>query len=254
MGNQKICTLMYHDVYDASNQESGFNIDSNYPYKLQVKEFEAQIAAISSYIKEHYIDKDYVQLSFDDGGVSFYTLIMPILEKYGFKGHFYIATKYIGQDGFLTESMIKEMSDRGHIIGGHSHTHRQRMNDLPYEELKRDWSYCIETLTRITGNQCKIASLPNGFTSKVILNVLKELGIKYLYTSEPSEKLILDGEMEIRGRYGIRNTMSLDDVIAITFDESRKQKLRRKKAVLNFAKKILGSSYIKIREFIFRHK
>lgn len=253
MKNENICTLMYHDVYDASILDSGFNIDSNYPYKLNITAFEEQIKAIADYVKTHNINKEYVQLSFDDGGVSFYTIIMPIIEKYGFKGYFYIATKYLGQDGFLTDAMIKEMADRGHIIGGHSHTHRQRMNDLPYEELKEDWGTCLQKLSEITGNPCAIASLPNGFTSSTILQVLKELGVKELYTSEPSDKLQISGEMNIRGRYGIRNTMSLDDILAITFDESRKRKLRRKKAVLNFIKKVMGSNYIKVREFIFKH-
>ncbi|MCS2466278.1 polysaccharide deacetylase family protein [Bacteroides thetaiotaomicron] len=254
MGKSKICTLMYHDVYETSNQDSGFNIDSNYPYKLHISSFKEQICAIATYIRKYNIDKNYVQLSFDDGGISFYTIIMPILEEYGFKGYFYIATKYIGQNGFLTEVMIKEMAERGHYIGGHSHTHRQRMNDLSYEELKEDWSKCIEILSSIIGKPCIIASLPNGFTSKTIIRVLKELGVKKLYTSEPSEGLQISEYMEIRGRYGIRNTMSLDVVLAIIFDKKYKQKIRRKKVLLNVAKKLMGRNYIRIREYIFRHK
>lgn len=254
MENKDICTLMYHDVYDTSLQDSGFNIDSNYPYKLHVTAFEEQINAIATYIKNHQIDESYVQLSFDDGGISFYTLIMPILEKYGFKGYFYIATKYIGQDGFLTKKMIKEMADRGHIIGGHSHTHRQRMNDLSYIELVEDWNTCLKTLSDITGKECVIASLPNGFTSKSIIRTLKELGVKELYTSDPSEHLCMDDDMAIRGRYGIRSSMSLDNVLAITFDKAYKRKLRRKKEILNFAKKLMGRNYIKVREYIFKHK
>ena len=60
--------------------------------------------------------------------------------------------------------------------------------------------------------------------------------------------------MEIRGRYGIRNTMSLDVVLAIIFDKKYKQKIRRKKVLLNVAKKLMGRNYIRIREYIFRHK
>ena len=254
MEKKDVCTLMYHDVYDTSALDSGFNIDSNYPYKLHVVKFEEQISAIADYLKLHCIDKDYIRLSFDDGGVSFYTIIMPILEKYGFKGYFYIATNYIGKDGFLTEAMINEMSDRGHRIGGHSHTHRQRMNELSYDELKEVWGLCLRILSRITGESCTTASLPNGFTSKVILQVLEELGIEELYTSEPTEDSRMYGGMTIRGRYGIRSTMNLKDVLAIAFEEKVKRKFRRKKAILNIAKKVMGSSYIKVREFIFKHK
>lgn len=252
MNQSRICTLMYHDVYGTSNTESGFNIDSNFQYKIQTAVFEDQIAAIAKYIEDHAVDENYVRLSFDDGGVSSFNIIMPILEKYGFKGYFFVAIKYIGKDGFLTEPMIKAMADRGHFIGAHSH--RQRMNDLSYEDLLSDWIVCVSTISRITGNPCRIASLPNGFSSENIIKVLKNVGIKLLYTSQPSEDLIVNGDLEIRGRYGIGNTMDICDVLAITFDESRKWKLRQKKAVLNIAKRLLGSYYIKIREYLFKYK
>ena len=42
--------------------------------------------------------------------------------------------------------------------------------------------------------------------------------------------------------------------IAITFEKKYKRNLRRKKAVLNFLKKVMGNSYIKVREFIFKYK
>lgn len=254
MSSKDVCTLMFHDVYDKSMKDSGFNIDSNYPYKLHVSVFEEIICTIARYIEEHHIDKNYVQLSFDDGGESFYTIIMPILEKYGFRGYFYIATKYIEQDGFLTSAMIREMWDRGHVIGGHSHTHQQRMNDWSYEELNADWSKCLKIISDITGTPCVIASLPNGFISDAIIRTLKDLGVKTLYTSDPVECVRVKDDMVIRGRYGIKNSMTVKDVLAITFDKGYKRKVRRKKALLNFVKKIMGRSYIKIREFIFKCK
>lgn len=252
MSDKNICTLMYHDVYDKSNRESGFNIDSNYPYKLEKAAFEAQVKAFSEYINKKGIEKDYIRLSFDDGGVSFYTLIMPILEKYGFKGYFFIATSFIGQEGFLTRQMIKEMHSRGHIIGGHSHTHRQRMHTLSYEELKTDWKECINTLDCIIGENVSVVSLPNGFENKKIYEVLQSLGVKEVYTSEPFEKSRLFSEMNVYGRYGIKDAMTVNDVLAIAFDKKKKYKIRIKKECLNFLKKVMGNSYITIREKVFK--
>ena len=254
MSDKRVCTLMYHDVYDVSNKESGFNIDSNYPYKIKKEAFEEQIKALSKYVESRGVDKGYIRLSFDDGGVSFFNIIMPILEKYGFKGYFFIATSFIGQDGFLTEEMIKEMHFRGHVIGGHSHTHRQRMHTLPLEDLENDWKECIDTLNRITGDYTRIVSLPNGFESKRIFKTLCLLGIKDVYTSEPFEKPKHHDNLNVFGRYGIRNTMTIDDVLAIAFNNKTKNKIRYKKAVLNFLKKIMGNSYITIRERIFEAK
>lgn len=252
MSEKKICTLMYHDVYDKSIKESGFNFESNYPYKLDKTAFEDQVKTFSAYINKNGIDKDYLRLSFDDGGVSFYTQIMPILEKYGFKGYFFIATSFIGQDGFLTEQMIKEMHNRGHIIGGHSHTHRQRMHTFSYDELKADWKNCIETLDGIIGEHISVVSLPNGFESKKIYEVLQSLGVKDIYTSEPFEKTRFFSDMNVYGRYGIRDSMTVNDVLAITFDKKTKCKIRIKKECLNFLKKVMGNSYITIREKVFK--
>ena len=66
---------MYHDVYDKSKTESGINLDSNYPYKISKSTFEEQVKAIADYINKNGINKDYIRLSFDDGGVSFYTIV-----------------------------------------------------------------------------------------------------------------------------------------------------------------------------------
>lgn len=254
MADKKVCTLMYHDIYDVSNKESGINIDSNYPYKIKKKAFEEQIKALSEYVEAHGLNKEYIRLSFDDGGVSFYNIIMPILEKYGFKGYFFIATNFIGQEGFLTEQMIKEMYTRGHVIGGHSHTHRQRMHTLPLDDLENDWKKCIETLYRITGEQVRIVSLPNGFESKSIYKTLCSLGVKDVYTSEPFENPQKKDNLNVFGRYGIRNSMTIEDVLAIAFNNKTKNKIRYKKAVLNLLKKIMGNSYITIREIIFEAK
>lgn len=254
MADKRVCTLMYHDVYDVSNKESGFNIDSNYPYKIKKETFEEQIKALSEYIETHDVSKEYIRLSFDDGGVSFYNIIIPILEKYGFKGYFFIATSFIGQEGFLTERMIKDMYSRGHLIGGHSHTHRQRMHTLPYKELEQDWKECVDSLSRITGSQIEIVSLPNGFESRSIFKVLQTLGIKEVYTSEPFEKVKRKDQINIYGRYGVRESMTIDNVIAIAFNNKTKNKLRIKKGVLNILKKIMGNSYISIREKIFKTK
>lgn len=252
MSDKRVCTLMYHDVYDVSNKESGINIDSNYPYKIQKEAFEEQIKELSAYIETNGIDKEYIRLSFDDGGVSFYSIIMPVLEKYGFKGYFFIATSFIGQDGFLTEQMIKEMHSRGHVIGGHSHTHRQRMHTLPLEDLENDWKECMDTLYGITGEHTHIVSLPNGFESKRIFNILCSLGVKDVYTSEPFEKPKHRDNLNVFGRYGIRNTMTIYEVLAIAFDKKTKCKIRIKKECLNLLKKVMGNSYITIREKVFK--
>ena len=87
---------MYHDVYDKKKAESGFQNQEALVYKINVIDFENQVKKISSF-KEKYD----IRFTFDDGGSSFYTLIAPILEKYNFKGYYFISSDFINKKGFL---------------------------------------------------------------------------------------------------------------------------------------------------------
>ena len=89
---------MYHDIVTKTDKSSGFQNDSAFQYKVEESAFEEQVKALQG--------KDVV-FTFDDGGESFLTKIAPILEKYGFKGVFFISTKYIGTQGFLTKEQVK---------------------------------------------------------------------------------------------------------------------------------------------------
>ena len=80
-----------------------------------------------------------VLFTFDDGGISFLTIIAPILEKYNQKGIFFISTQYIDTPLFLTKKQIKELRERGHIIGSHSHSHPQNISELANSDLLEEY-------------------------------------------------------------------------------------------------------------------
>lgn len=246
--------LMYHDSYLQNKKESGFQEASANTYKIKRTAFLRQIQLIDNYIKEKKLSKDAVRFTFDDGGSSFYTLFAPILEEYGYKGYFFIATKYIGSQGFMTEDQIRELDRRGHIIGGHSDTHRQRMNTLSYNELLEDWARCSVKLQSILGYKVLSCSLPCGYMSKNMMRVLKDLGYNNVYTSEPIEKPKVKNGLNLYGRYGIRESMSDDYVLSIISSPYVRMKIKVRKTVLNLAKIILGNSYITIRELLFNKK
>ncbi len=75
--------------------------------------------------------------SFDDGYKEHFTIAAPLLEKYGFRGTFFIVIKQIGMpEGkpdalvykWLDWEQIKGLHDRGHEIANHTITHQR----LPY--------------------------------------------------------------------------------------------------------------------------
>jgi len=71
-----------------------------------------------------------VILTFDDGYADNYENAFPLLDLYGFSGHFFIITDFVnqGRDGYLSWPQIEEMAAAGHRFGSHSRDHPNLSN------------------------------------------------------------------------------------------------------------------------------
>lgn len=237
--------LMYHDIVTANDKSSGFQNKNAFQYKIEESAFEDQVKALQG--------KDVV-FTFDDGGVSFLTKAAPILEKYGFKGVFFISTKYIDTPGFVTTEQVKELSDRGHIIASHSHTHPEIFTKLSSEEINQEWQLSSQVLKEILGEGDYTASIPNGYTSREILNAAIQFGFKTIYTSKPTTKTQIYNDGTLIGRYVVLDGMTTEDVVSIVSNKGTKMKMAMKWHVLNIVKGLLGSSYEKIKTQVLHHR
>lgn len=225
---------MYHDIVTNEDNSSGFKNESAFQYKVVESVFEEQVKALQG--------KDVV-FTFDDGGVSFLTKAAPILEKYGFKGVFFISTKYIGTSGFLTAEQVKALVERGHIIGSHSHTHPEIFTKLSKEEVREEWLKSYEILQSILGKKDLPMSIPNGYTSKTIMQEAIDCGYTDIYTSQPTTKVKTFQKHNVIGRYVVHNNMTTEDVLRIVISKGCQMKMALKWHGLNVVKGVLGSSY-----------
>ena len=230
--------LMYHDIVTTNDKTSGFQNESAFQYKVDETVFEEQVKALKG---------KNVVFSFDDGGVSFYTKAAPILEKYGFKGLFFISTSYIGTPGFLTEAQIRDLAERGHEIGSHTHTHPQDISKLLREEMHTEWKRSYEKLVRIVGNKIKTASIPNGNSSQIVLKEAVNSGFTDFYTSQPTTKVRMKNKYRIIGRYVVHSNMLTQDVVNIATSNRTQFKMSVKWHLLSIVKRILGASYKSIK-------
>jgi peptidoglycan/xylan/chitin deacetylase (PgdA/CDA1 family) len=76
-----------------------------------------------------------VSLTFDDGNANQMTAL-PILNKYGMKGTFYIITGVIGTPNYLTRANLSTLAASGNEIGAHSVNHPD-LTGVPIDEAKR---------------------------------------------------------------------------------------------------------------------
>lgn len=250
MNNNSI-SLMYHDVIDRQVVISGFQNPEAQKYKIERTTFEEQIGMISRILESKKISKSNLYLTFDDGGVSFVDIIAPILEKYGFKGYFFITTNFINQKGFVSENSIAELDKRGHFIGIHSHTHPPNISLLKKEQLKFEWEKSMEILKGILKKDILFASIPSGFFSQQSLSVLSQNGVRMIFTSEPNSSIKEKKGVKIMGRYVItkntKNEELVDLMQPISFIRFRKIAVWK---TLSLIKMVMGKNYFRLKKLV----
>lgn len=118
-----------------------------------------------------------VMLTFDDSHEGHFSIARPILDRYGFKGAFFITTAYIGKKNYLTADQIKELSDKGHAIAAHTYDH-PFITTLKGKQWDKQIDIPKQKLEKITGLKIEYFAYPYGVWNEEAINELKGRGIK----------------------------------------------------------------------------
>jgi peptidoglycan/xylan/chitin deacetylase (PgdA/CDA1 family) len=143
-------------------------------------------------------------LTFDDGGVSYYTVAAERLEALGWRGHCFVSTDFIGRRGFVDAAQIRDLDARGHVIGSHSASHPGRFSACSLDEMRREWSRSRQVLEDLLGHAVTVASVPGGYYSKTVAGAARDAGLDVLFTSEPTTGVRTERGCTIVGRFTIR--------------------------------------------------
>jgi peptidoglycan/xylan/chitin deacetylase (PgdA/CDA1 family) len=197
-------SLLFHDVYESDPRESGFRSPAADRYKLSVPEFEAQLDGLAKLRVPDPASRFAAVLTFDDGGISYYTVIADRLEALGLRAHCFVSTDRIGDRGFLTPQQIRELDARGHAIGTHSASHPARFSALTTADMRREWSDSRQRLEEIVDHPVTVGSVPGGYFSRAVADAAAYAGLRTLYTSEPTTKPSMFDDLRVVGRFTIR--------------------------------------------------
>jgi peptidoglycan/xylan/chitin deacetylase (PgdA/CDA1 family) len=121
-----------------------------------------------------------VVITFDDTRVDQYSVALPELNKYGYKGAFFIMTVSLGRPGYMSKEQVKQLADEGHSIGSHTWNHK---NIKTY--VAEDWATQIQEPSRqlqsITGKPVDFFAYPFGLWNRDAIVKLKEHGFKAVF-------------------------------------------------------------------------
>ncbi|HEX8425971.1 polysaccharide deacetylase family protein [Hymenobacter sp.] len=117
-----------------------------------------------------------IMLTFDDTDLDQFMVARPELEKYGFKGVYFVMTVSLGRPRYMSKAQVKQLSDEGNVIGSHTWDHH---NVKKYQG--EDWVTQIEkptkTLEEITGKDIKYFAYPFGLWNPEAIPQLKQRGM-----------------------------------------------------------------------------
>jgi peptidoglycan/xylan/chitin deacetylase (PgdA/CDA1 family) len=178
----EVIILSYHNVYVQKGKPG--------PYFISDKLFESHL----KYFKENgyqsvlpedifnhvqgtkTLNSKSIMFSFDDTRKEHYSIVGPLLEKYGFKGAFFIMTVAIGKKNYMNKSEIRSLSDKGHCIALHTYDH-QDLRTLPADQWKKQIDDPKKKLEEIIGvNVCYLA-YPFGACNLYAAETLSKKGI-----------------------------------------------------------------------------
>lgn len=202
--------FLYHDVTDDP-KTSGYQNPDSYVYTHSIKHFSSDLDLILKSLPDNVVSfstlppeglpktDQFLVLTFDDGGVSGMH-IADELEQRSLCGYFFMTTSMLGDPFFLSAKQLQQLDRRGHIIGTHTHSHFSPFNKLSYTEKVSEWKKSRKILEDILGHPVTAGSIPGGAMDSDTFRSAEEAGLKLLFTSEPTRKILMHGSLAIVGR------------------------------------------------------
>ncbi|MDB5344193.1 MAG: polysaccharide deacetylase family protein [Schlesneria sp.] len=249
--------LLYHDVTAAgADDASGFEGPEAARYKLTSADFRCHLDRIANATTQQPVagaedlpsNENCWTITFDDGGVSNATIIADELERRHWRGWFFIATDFIGCPTFCSKGQLRDLHQRGHLIGSHSCSHPERISNCSAEQLLDEWTRSCGVLADIIGQPVTTGSVPGGFYSTAVARAASQAGIKLLFNSEPTTSEFAVEGCRILGRYNIYRGMTAGDATALLTSPVRRWRQAAFWTAKKAAKSVAGPLYQAVRK------
>jgi peptidoglycan/xylan/chitin deacetylase (PgdA/CDA1 family) len=190
LAKKEVPVLCYHHIRAAKPGDSE-NMKS---YSVSPSAFASQMKALSDsgftailpdQLYDYLLYNDVlpskpVMITFDDTDGEQYSIGAAEMQKFGFKGVFFIMTVAINRPNYMTKEQIKNLSDSGHVIAAHTWDHH-----MVTKYAGTDWdiqfSKPTKQLEAITGKPVKYFAYPFGLWNKAAIPELKSRGYQLAF-------------------------------------------------------------------------
>ena len=192
--NPKLLVVMYHNIVYGRTGNI-YNRDLyNFEHDLMALRRNFSITDFSDLIygmATNSLKTDQAIITFDDGDLSMYGIVFPLLKEYKIKATFFLVPNFIGTVGYMSWDQIREIANyrdengtRLFFFGSHSLTHRP-LGDLTAKEVTQELTESKRIIEKETGYPVEVLALPfgSGAGDATIINIARNAGYKAIRTS-----------------------------------------------------------------------
>lgn len=190
--NKESKVLFYHDIH-ARKQHTSMST----PLELFKKHIEVIQKEGFEIVADITAKTGQVKIQFDDGFKGIYDCFEYIQEN-KIPIEIFIVTSWIGKEGFLSKSQIKELHESKLIrVSSHTHTH-PNLGEIKDEEIHANLIESKQILENLVGGSVKSLCYPKGSFSGSVMQIAKDVGYTEQYSSLPGSSYNLFHETATR--------------------------------------------------------
>ncbi len=214
--------LMYHKVdaivpadpvgRDLTVEPGAFSAQLRYLRDHHIRTLTA--AELAQALARGQRPRDAVVLTFDDGYADAATTALPLLQKYGARGTFYISSGFVGTPRHLSWRQIRTMRSAGMEIACHGTEHLD-LSTLDRAGQMHEAGHCVTSFARyLAGFRPATYAYPAGKYDATTLSIMRQLGFLVAFTEEPGTVTSLARPWELPRRR-IRNADGIAQFAAL---------------------------------------
>lgn len=192
---KEVPVLCYHNINTTPGKEDDYRI-SAFHFEQQVKALydSGYHTILPDELYDHLskgtpLPPKPVMLTFDDTHETHFSIAAAVLEKYRFKGVFFIMSVCIGKKNYMSAQQIKTLAERGHSIECHTYDHPS-VKSISGKQWEQQIDNPVKKLEAITGKPVEYFAYPYGVWDEPAIIELKRRGIKAAFqlTGKKSQK------------------------------------------------------------------
>jgi peptidoglycan/xylan/chitin deacetylase (PgdA/CDA1 family) len=190
LSKKEVPILCYHNIKEFSSETSDYAkvytvTPSNFAEQMKALSDNGYHAILPNQLYDYLtkggsLPSNPVMITFDDTREEQYTIGKTEMDKYGFKGVYFIMTVAINRPHYMSKAQIKNLSDNQHTIAAHTWDHH-----MVTKYTGNDWdTQLIKPKTKletIIGKPVNYFAYPFGIWSPEIIPQIKNSGYQMAF-------------------------------------------------------------------------